>query len=141
MLLFKEMRNLGFELNSMTYNSLLSSLLRLEDLIHGKQVHCLVMKEGLDFDPYIAVSLLTMYSKCGSSEDFIKVCSNVMEWDQVSFNSIISGFSHLGSCWEVLQKFSDMRRACLDMDVFTLASVPELLASPLLFKKAGKPML
>lgn len=123
MLLVREMRQLGVMMNKMTYNSLLSSFWRFNDLVQGKQVHCIVIKEGIDFDPYIAVSLGTMYSKCGSSVDFMNVSLNVSDWDQVSFNSIITGFSHLGCNWEVLVKFVDMRKACLDIDIFTFASV------------------
>ncbi|KAI0498339.1 hypothetical protein KFK09_021580 [Dendrobium nobile] len=128
MLLVREMRQLGVVMNKMTYNSLLSSFWRLYDLVYGKQVHCIVIKEGLDFDPYIAVSLVTMYSKCGSSVDFMNVCLNVSMWDQVSFNSIITGFSHLGDGWEVLAKFVEMRKACLDIDIFTFASVLRAIA-------------
>ncbi|XP_020580722.1 pentatricopeptide repeat-containing protein At1g11290, chloroplastic-like [Phalaenopsis equestris] len=123
MLLVVEMRQLGFLMNKMTYNSLLSSFWRFSDLDHGRQVHSIVIKEGLDCDPYITVSLVTMYSKCGSSVDFMNVCLSVSDWDQVSFNSIITGFSHLADGWEVLARFVEMRKAGLDTDIFTFMSI------------------
>ncbi|XP_010937577.2 pentatricopeptide repeat-containing protein At1g11290, chloroplastic [Elaeis guineensis] len=123
MLLVREMRHLGVRLNKVTYNSLLSSFSRPEDLVHGKQVHCLVLREGLEADPYIAVTLVTMYSKCGSLEDFVKAYPTVSRQDQISCNSIIAAFSHLGDGKEAIEKFLKMRRECIDTDFFTFASV------------------
>lgn len=123
MLLVREMRHLGVRLNKVTYNSLLSSFSRPEYLVHGKQVHCLVLREGLEADPYIAVTLVTMYSKCSSLEDFVKVYPTVSSQDQISCNSVIAGFSHLGDGKEAIEKFLEMRSKYIDTDFFTLVSV------------------
>ncbi|XP_072996295.1 pentatricopeptide repeat-containing protein At1g11290, chloroplastic-like isoform X1 [Typha latifolia] len=128
MLFVREMRQHGVGLNEVTYNSLLSSFSKFEDLFHGRQVHSLVIREGLEDDPYIVVTLITMYSKCGSSEDFSKLCSSFRSHDQVSCNSIISGFSHLGDGKQVLQRFLQMRRENIHVDLFTFASVLRAIA-------------
>ncbi|KAK8942408.1 Pentatricopeptide repeat-containing protein [Platanthera zijinensis] len=128
MRLVREMKLLGVEMNSVSYNSLLSSFCRFADLVNVKQVHSAVIKEGLDFDPYIAVSLVTMYSKYGRSEDFMNMSSYILDWDHVSFNSIIAGFSRIGNGWEVLAKFVEMRKMRVDADDFTFASVLRAIA-------------
>ncbi|ONK67721.1 uncharacterized protein A4U43_C05F3060 [Asparagus officinalis] len=123
MSLFREMKIQGVQMNRVTYNSLLTSFTVFEDLGHGKQVHCLVIKEGLDSDPFISVTLVTMYSKCGSLEDFVNLYPDILIHDQVSCNSIIAGFSHLGNDTEVLRRFLHMRRESMEVDFFTFASV------------------
>eukprot|EP00268_Persea_americana_P003962 TRINITY_DN11227_c0_g1_i1.p1 TRINITY_DN11227_c0_g1~~TRINITY_DN11227_c0_g1_i1.p1 ORF type:complete len:666 (+),score=94.08 TRINITY_DN11227_c0_g1_i1:372-2369(+) len=123
MVLVREMRGLGVRLNNVTYSSLLSSFCSSNDLDHGKQVHGQVIREGLESDAYVVTTLITMYSKCGSSmEDFCKMCPPVAA-DQIFCNSIIAGFSNLGNDLEVIHYFSKMRKACIDADYFTYASV------------------
>ncbi|XP_058099339.1 pentatricopeptide repeat-containing protein At4g13650-like isoform X2 [Magnolia sinica] len=123
MVLVREMQRLGVKLNKLTYNSLLSSFSSSKDLDNGKQVHGQVIREGLESDEYLVVTLITMYSKCESIEDFYKIWPTASAEDQISCNSIIAGFSHLGDGQEVLERFAKMRQGCIDMDYFTFASV------------------
>uniref|UniRef100_A0A0E0LAR5 Glycerol-3-phosphate dehydrogenase [NAD(+)] n=1 Tax=Oryza punctata TaxID=4537 RepID=A0A0E0LAR5_ORYPU len=129
MLLVREMERYGVAPNLMTYSSLLSSFVSMEDIDHGKQVHCAVLKKGLEHDPFVLSAVVTMYSKCGILEDFVKVQMSVSCQDQVSFNSIISGLSCLGRGKEAFQHFLEMRRHGTDMDVFTFASVLKAIGS------------
>ncbi|XP_006646734.3 pentatricopeptide repeat-containing protein At1g11290, chloroplastic-like [Oryza brachyantha] len=123
MILVREMERSGVAPNLMTYSSLLSSFASPEDIDHGKQVHCTVLKKGLEHGPFFLSALVTMYSKCGILEDFIKVQATLSCEDQVSFNALISGLSCLGRGKEAFQQFLEMRRHGTDMDVFTFASV------------------
>ncbi|KAG9453604.1 hypothetical protein H6P81_006508 [Aristolochia fimbriata] len=119
MMLVRKMRQLGIGLNSVTYNTVLSSLYSLKYLNYGKQVHCQVIREGFESNMYVVLTLMTMYSKCGSTQDFLKVFATVTPTDQISYNSIIAGFSQLGNDREVLNQFTKMRRACIAMDEIT----------------------
>ncbi|KAM0844262.1 hypothetical protein ACQ4PT_057177 [Festuca glaucescens] len=123
MVLVREMQQSGVAPNVMTYSSLLSSFASPEDLDHGRQAHCAVVKKGLEHNPYVLSTLLTMYSKCGSLEDFRKVQTAVSCQDQVSLNSVISGLSSLGRGDEAFHQFMVMRRNGADTDVFTFASM------------------
>ncbi|XP_042511420.1 pentatricopeptide repeat-containing protein At1g11290, chloroplastic-like [Macadamia integrifolia] len=123
MILTGEMRRLGVKLNSITYNSLLSSCSSPSDLDHGKQVHCQVIQQGLESSTYIVVSLMTMYSECGSLEEFCKMCPTMSTWDQIIWNSVIAGFSHLGKGEQALECFARMRKACIATDIFTFTSI------------------
>ncbi|XP_021814309.1 pentatricopeptide repeat-containing protein At3g09040, mitochondrial-like [Prunus avium] len=124
MILAREMLRLGLKPNYVTYNSLLSSFSSPDFWVHCRQIHCRIMKEGFEFNVYIVVTLLTIYSDCSNSlEDFQKLCSCVAIWDQISWNAVIAGFSNIGSCEEALKCFSDMRQACVAMNFFTFASI------------------
>ncbi|KAM0866663.1 hypothetical protein ACQ4PT_042487 [Festuca glaucescens] len=123
MVLVREMQQSGVAPNVMTYSSLLSSFASPEDLDHGRQAHCAVVKKGLERNPYVLSTLLTMYSKCGSLEGFRTVQTAVSCQDQVSLNSVISGLSSLGRGDETFHQFMVMRRNDADTDMFTFASM------------------
>ncbi|KAL5220991.1 hypothetical protein ABZP36_025704 [Zizania latifolia] len=129
MVLVRDMEQSGVAPNVMTYSSLLSSFSSPEDVDHGKQVHCALLKKGLEHNPFVLSSLVTMYSKCGILKDFIKVQMAVSSQDQVSLNSVITGLCSLGRGEEAFQQFLEMRRHGTDMDVFTFASVLKAIGS------------
>ncbi|KAF8402951.1 hypothetical protein HHK36_011044 [Tetracentron sinense] len=123
MILVREMRRLGLRSNSVTYNSLLSSFSGPEDVDHCKQVHCQIIHEGMESNTYLVVTLVTVYSECGSLEDFRKICSTILTWDQISWNAVIAGLSHLGNGEEAIKCFTKMRQTCFVIDFFTFTSV------------------
>ncbi|KAJ6828115.1 pentatricopeptide repeat-containing protein-like, chloroplastic [Iris pallida] len=123
MALFREMRRRGVGANLVTYNSLLTSFTRFQDLDCGNQVHCLVVREGMDSDCYVSVTLLTMYSNCGSLEYFVKICGSGPCRELIFCNAVIAGYLRLGEGRLALGKFLDMSRECVGADFFTFASV------------------
>ncbi|XP_024980912.1 pentatricopeptide repeat-containing protein At4g13650-like [Cynara cardunculus var. scolymus] len=124
MYMIREMLSMGHKAESVTYNYLLSSFCNPEDMVHCEQIHCRVIREGLESDLHLAVTLVTVYSQCGSNfEDFYKICSTVPIKNQISCNAIVAGFSNLGSGEKALSCFSEMRQAGIDIDFFTVASI------------------
>ncbi|CAN1808756.1 Pentatricopeptide repeat-containing protein At4g13650 [Linum perenne] len=124
MVLAREMMECGLRLNSVTYNSLLSSFSSPDYLDCCKQVHCRVIREGFESNRYIAVTLVAVYSKCCNRvEEFVKLCSNVTIWDQVSWNALISGYCNLEREKEALRCFCEMRRVGIDGDFYTFTSL------------------
>ncbi|XP_038706358.1 putative pentatricopeptide repeat-containing protein At3g15130 [Tripterygium wilfordii] len=124
MLLAREMLQLGIRTNYVTYNCLLTSFSSPSCFIYCKQVHCRIILEGLESNMYIEVTLLTAYSKCSDSlEDFLKVCSTVTWWEQISWNAVIGGFCNLGYDKEAFKLFSEMRQAGICVDLFSFTSI------------------
>lgn len=122
--LVREMLLLEVKPNYVTYNSLLSSFSSPALLDNCRQIHSHIIKEGFEFDAYIAATLVTIYSECSNSlEDFQKLCSCVSRWDQISWNAVIAGYSNLGVGEEALQCFSEMRQTGFSVDLFTLTSI------------------
>lgn len=124
MILVREMLRLEVKPNDVTYNSLLSSFSSPNLLDKCGQIHSRIVKEGFEFNTYIAVTLATIYSECTNSlEDFEKLCSCISKWDQASWNAVIAGYSNLRVGDLALKCFSEMRQTGLSTDVFTLTSV------------------
>ncbi|XP_050238871.1 pentatricopeptide repeat-containing protein At4g13650-like [Mercurialis annua] len=122
--LVREMMRFGVKANCVTYNSLLSSFSSLECMDYCKQIHCCVIRSGFESNSYIAVTLVTVYSKCSTNvEDFKKVCADVTLQDQVSWNAVISGFSNLGNGVECIICFCKMRHAGINADLYTFTSM------------------
>lgn len=65
-LLFKEMRSLGEEINTFTITSLLSASGRRGLTKTATQFHALIIKCGFDLDPAVGASLFNMYCKVGA---------------------------------------------------------------------------
>ncbi|KAF8015012.1 hypothetical protein BT93_H0716 [Corymbia citriodora subsp. variegata] len=65
-LLFKEMRSLGEEINTFTITSLLSACGRPGLTKTAAQFHALIIKCGFDLDPAVGASLFNMYCKVGA---------------------------------------------------------------------------
>ncbi|KAH0661258.1 hypothetical protein KY284_026189 [Solanum tuberosum] len=121
---FREMLRLGIRANCVTYTSLLSPFSCSDYLVHCEQVHSHVIHQCCKTNHYLVVSLLSAYSGCNCSlEDFRKLCSNVVKWDEISWNAVISGFSNLGVGGEAFSCFSRMRWAGFTVDHYTFASI------------------
>ncbi|PON68824.1 Pentatricopeptide repeat [Trema orientale] len=101
----------------------------------GTQVHY----NGFEFNGYVAVTLVTTYSRCNSSlEDFDKLCSCVTIWDNISWNAVIAGFSNLGIGKQALKCFSEMRKTGVNVDLFTLASVLRAISTMSALKEGNQ---
>ncbi|CAI0539890.1 unnamed protein product [Linum tenue] len=130
MVVVREMLQLGLRLNGVTFNSLLSSFSTPDHLECCKQVHCCVIRQGLESNEYITVTLVTVYSKCSRSlDEFVKACSGIAIWDQVSWNAVIAGYCNLECEKEALRCFCEMRQAGTDGDFYTFTSLMGVIGS------------
>nr|GMD64420.1 pentatricopeptide repeat-containing protein At4g13650-like [Ipomoea batatas] len=124
LILVKSMLFMGIKPNCTTYTSLLSSFCCAHDLVHCKQIHSLVIREGLELALHLAATLASIYSAFGCSlQDFYHLCSNITVWNQLTWNVAISGFSNLGAVDKALINFGKMRQAGFAGDCFTFTSI------------------
>eukprot|EP01018_Ginkgo_biloba_P026883 Gb_14445 [translate_table: standard] len=121
--LFKQMQWTHMNANQFTFNSILSACASPEALEQGKVVHAHIIKTGFESNANVAISLVTMYAKCGSIESFGKVSDKMPKPDVVSWNAMIAGYAQHGHSEEALQHFAQMHLAVMMADTFTFASV------------------
>ncbi|XP_054797072.1 putative pentatricopeptide repeat-containing protein At5g09950 [Prosopis cineraria] len=127
---FQEMMQTGWRLNKVTFISVLAAVssLSLQELSH--QIHALILKYSVDNDNAIENALLACYGKCGQMDDCEKIfCRMSDRRDDVSWNSMISGYMHN----DILDKAMDlvwfMMQRGQRLDGFTLATVLSACAS------------
>ncbi|KAI5340072.1 hypothetical protein L3X38_019346 [Prunus dulcis] len=127
---FLDMMQSGWELNRVTFMSILAAVssLSLPDL--GQQIHAVVLKYNAAEDCAIENALITCYGKCGGIDDCEKIFSRMSERrDEISWNSMISGYIHN----EFLPKAMDlvwfMMQRGQRLDSFTFATVLSACAS------------
>ncbi|XP_057964479.1 pentatricopeptide repeat-containing protein At5g39680 [Malania oleifera] len=127
---FEEALNLFFEMeledvlpNEYTFAVLLNSgagmsALRLGDLLHAR-----VRKSGFKDHVIVGNALINMYSKSGNIEAACKLFSDMFYRDSITWNTMISGFSHHGLGEEALNVFQDMLASGVHPNYITFVGV------------------
>ncbi|XP_026424278.1 pentatricopeptide repeat-containing protein At4g02750-like isoform X1 [Papaver somniferum] len=106
--LFLDMFASGVNPDQSSLTALLSTCADLGVAKHGKQIHALVFKLGLDFGISIGNALIFMYFKCGC-EDGFQVFDEMPDRDVVSWNSIIDGSAENGFGMKAVELFEQMK--------------------------------
>ena len=88
----------GLELDVYTYTSVISACFDEAHIKHGKSLHGLVIKRGLEKSVPISIALISRYlkSKNRCMEDALLIFDTIESKDCVSWNSILNGFLQLG---------------------------------------------
>ncbi|KAM7267951.1 hypothetical protein ACFE04_010117 [Oxalis oulophora] len=127
--MFFQMRRTFVVPNHFTYSSVLQACANTGCLDLGKQIHSHVTKISLDMDIYISNSLMDVYSKCGFIENSMDLFTECTNKNNVTWNSIISGYVQSGDGEKSLDLFLDMLRDQLQPTDVTYSSVLRACAS------------
>ncbi|OVA00673.1 Pentatricopeptide repeat [Macleaya cordata] len=106
--------------NMFTYSSVLKACDGLETL---PQLHCGIIKTGLDSDVYVRSALIDIYSKWGELDNGFLVFNEMATRDLIVWNSIIGGFAQNDNGDDALNLFKSMKRAGFPANQATLTSV------------------
>ncbi|KAK9692269.1 hypothetical protein RND81_09G252800 [Saponaria officinalis] len=113
--LVTEMQALGETPNSVTFTNVLPACARIGALASGKEIHARCIRNGAVFDIFVSNALIDMYTKCG----FLDLAQNVFDTslrDQVSYNTLIVGYSQTIHCLRSLDLFKEMALEGLKRD-------------------------
>ncbi|CAI0549460.1 unnamed protein product [Linum tenue] len=119
---FNEMRNSGIIPNAVTFACVLSvcsadAMIRFGSLIHG-----LAVTSGLQFDPHVANTLVSMYSKCRWLGDARKLFDRMLQTDLVKWNCMMAGLVQHGFMEDASNLFKEMISAGVKPDGRTFAT-------------------
>ncbi|CAJ1931725.1 unnamed protein product [Sphenostylis stenocarpa] len=96
---------------------------------HVALMHCCALKLGVEFDVYVATSLVTAYFKCEELTSATKVFEELPVKSVVSYNAFISGLLQNGVLHLVSDVFREMmREVCLECKLNTVTLVSVLSA-------------
>jgi pentatricopeptide repeat protein len=99
----------GLKPDWFSIGSLLLACANLKHLLHCKATHGFILRNGLERDPFIRVSLLSVYIQCGRQSLARVLFDEAEENDEVSWNTMIAGYSQNGLPAEALQLFREMQ--------------------------------
>lgn len=109
----------GVRPNSYTFSSVLRACCKLSEL---RQIHCGIVKYGLESDVFVRSALVDIYSKWGDLVNAERVFSEMPTGDRVVWNSIIGAFAQNNEGDEALSLFKKLKRCGFSADQATLTS-------------------
>ncbi|CAK7339287.1 unnamed protein product [Dovyalis caffra] len=120
---YGEMRESGFEPNSVTLTVTIASCARLLDLERGKEIHRELVENGFVLDGFVSSALVDMYGKCGCLEMAKVVFEQMPRKTVVAWNSLIAGYSLKGDSKECMEHFRRMNMEGIKPTLITLSSM------------------
>ena len=103
---------------------LLKACAKKKDIYEGTKLHSHILKDGLlEKSPYIASTLMSMYSKCGDLGKAQKVFDDLHARDVISWNALISGYAQHGRFHEALSCFEKMQQDGISPDGITFTCI------------------
>ncbi|XP_050238677.1 pentatricopeptide repeat-containing protein At2g46050, mitochondrial [Mercurialis annua] len=120
---FKRMMldKVGFD--PITLNGLFRACLELNRVDIGRQMHCLVLKNGYELSCFISSALVDLYGKCGLIIEARCVFDRVLYKDLVLWNVMLSCYAFNSLAVEALGVFQLMQLENLTGDGFTFSSL------------------
>ncbi|GAB2217626.1 hypothetical protein Droror1_Dr00000828 [Drosera rotundifolia] len=114
-LLFLRAREGGIVLSEYMLSSVLSACAGLAVFELGRSVHAVAEKACVMGNVFVGSALVDMYGKCGSLDDAEQAFYGMPEWNLVSWNSMLSGYAHLGRADMALSLFKEMTSGIHDV--------------------------
>ncbi|XP_024538865.1 pentatricopeptide repeat-containing protein At1g11290, chloroplastic isoform X2 [Selaginella moellendorffii] len=99
----------GMKSDRVTFLSVLEACSSLTALEQGRAVHASIVSRGLDSDTGLKNSLINLYGKCGSLKDAESLFDCMRCRDLVTWNSMITTYSHHGRDEISLEVFMQMK--------------------------------
>ncbi|CAO2188127.1 unnamed protein product [Urochloa humidicola] len=126
---YRRMRREGVLCNANAFATVVSLCGLLEDEAAGLQVVAHVVVSGLHTHVSVANSLITMFGNLRRVQDAERLFDGMEERDRISWNAMISMYSHEGACSKCFKLLSDMRYGGVRPDVTTLCGLVSVCAS------------
>ncbi|GJS42670.1 pentatricopeptide repeat-containing protein [Tanacetum coccineum] len=89
----------------------------------GTRIHCWILKSGLEWDVFVAASLVHMYCRFDLFDSAYQIFSNMPARDMGCWNAIISGFCQNGKVEKAVNILDEMKFEGIKMDSITVSTV------------------
>ncbi|XP_073157428.1 pentatricopeptide repeat-containing protein At5g48910-like [Henckelia pumila] len=107
-LLYLEMVNSGSRPNKFTYPLLLKACTMVKCIAEGLQLHCHVVKFGLNGDKHVISAAIQMYASLGHIEEARNMYHSNEDSDVVCCNALINGYMKVGKVEAARDLFDKM---------------------------------
>ncbi|KAL8167147.1 hypothetical protein V2J09_008646 [Rumex salicifolius] len=106
-----------------TFTVVLTAVAQLGKIDDGLRIHRCILDNKLAIKDKLAVSLIDMYSKCGSIDDAVKVFAGLEGKNVDHWNAMIGGFARHGLGDTAFEFMMEMQRISLKPDDITFIGV------------------
>lgn len=112
---FKQMQNVGLELDRFSYIGALGACTLESSLLRGKEIFCHMIRKGIELDSMIQSSLIDMFGKCGEVYYAERFCNGISEKNVVVWNAMIGAYAlndkpfESLSCLEKMQDYDNLK--------------------------------
>ncbi|KAI3418297.1 uncharacterized protein J3R85_013909 [Psidium guajava] len=120
---FRLLKRHGLVPNEFTYSLVFSACARTTDIDFGKQVHCDLVKVGLELSSFCEGSTIDMYASCDCLLDARRIFDGVLEPDTVSWTAMIAGYIRGNLPEEALEVFEKVKKAGHEPDEVAFVTV------------------
>ncbi|KAL5975151.1 hypothetical protein ACLOJK_031830 [Asimina triloba] len=121
--LFCQMHQMGVRPNPVAFSVILRVCADLAAVTPGRQVHALVLKMGSMSDIYLGNAMVGMYAKSVCIVEARKVFDETPMRDEVLWNSMITGYSQVGSRDGAFELFGLMNQDEVNQDYFSYVGI------------------
>ncbi|OVA12533.1 Pentatricopeptide repeat [Macleaya cordata] len=121
--LFLQMTFSGLEPDWFSIGSILLACAHLKSLSDGKAIHGFVLRNGLEMDSFIGISLLSLYIRCGKPLSARIFFDGMDEKTKVSWNAMIAGYSQNGLPENAINLFREMQQDSIQPSEVAIMSV------------------
>ncbi|OVA03451.1 Pentatricopeptide repeat [Macleaya cordata] len=121
--LFSKMLVMGFLPNQFTYPFALKScsILGLDEF--GRQIHGVMVVNGFGYDVFAVSALLDFYVKIGCFWDACKLFDRIPQRNEVTWNSMVSGYAQNGYWDHALEALELMGKSGIQVEVSSWNSI------------------
>jgi len=123
MCLFREMTGSVVFPNDVTVLTMLSLSARFGHLCHGREMHCYIIKHGLNGSNLLQNSLVDMYSKSRQMASARRVFDQMQCQDRHAYTSLILGYGMQREGLVSLKLFDEMIANNIKVDHVTMVAV------------------
>lgn len=123
LVLFSRILGSGIVPDLYTFPSLLKACANAEALVAGKQLHCLVVKYGLNYDMYVCPALMNMYIECGNIDLARCIFDRILEPCVVTYNAMILGYVRSSEPTQALLLFRKLQEKKIEPTEVTILGV------------------
>ncbi|KAJ4706548.1 Pentatricopeptide repeat-containing protein [Melia azedarach] len=122
-----QMLNCGMLPDNFAYSAIMQTCIGLDCVELGQMVHAQMVIRGFTSHNVVTTSLLNMYAKLGRIDDSFKVFNTMVEYNEVSWNAMISGFTSNGLHSEAFDLFLLMKNKGIMPNILTMISVSKAI--------------
>ncbi|KAE8795681.1 putative pentatricopeptide repeat-containing protein [Hordeum vulgare] len=136
--LFIKMMRSSVVPNEFSLSSVLQACANMPLLDLGEQIHSNAIKIGHESELFVGNALMDLYAKCSDMESSLKIFSSLRDANEVSWNTVIVGYSQSGFGEDALSVFREMRAALVPSTQVTFSSVLRACASTASINHVGQ---